>query len=169
MIKSLTLAVGHIQASGLAQWQPVVEALDSSGCFSKLWPRAAGSTDGLEGQGALQLRVKAKPARTSPMAGGTGRKQAVVCTSNPKLFCLKYKGVLSKRKSMPAAYLMPPKQLLFTLSWSMAGYGVVLRQKVDRHSTRSSDQGILVVSAQTQGFPFPAVSRRRIWAWLRES
>lgn len=118
-------------------------------------------TDGLVAQGAPQLRGRAKPARASLLAGGAGRKLAAVCTSNPKLFCLKLEGVLSKRKAvLPTAYLRPSQQPLVALSEN-TGYIVVSGQKLDIHSTGSPDQGTLAVVTHTQGFLFPDVSVER--------
>lgn len=74
IIKSLTLAVGHIEASGLAQWPPVVDTWILQAAFPNCDLEQQGNTDGLMGQGALQLRGKAKPARTSLMVGSAREK-----------------------------------------------------------------------------------------------
>lgn len=76
---------------------PVAACVTSTGFSRMLSPALTESsrgTDSLKGpQAVLLRRVNAKPARTSLMAGGTARKQTAVCTSNPKLFGLRYKGV----------------------------------------------------------------------------
>lgn len=66
----------------------------SSGLLSPTLTESSRGTDSPKGpQAVLLCRVNTKPARTSLMAGGTSRKQTAVCTSNPKLLGLKYKGV----------------------------------------------------------------------------
>lgn len=135
--------------------------------FPNRWPVG---TDGLVAQGALQLRGRAKPARASLLAGGAGRKLAAVCTSNPKLFCLKLEGVAFSEEGSSSHSL--PEAITATPGCSLREHRIYCGLRTEaRHSfnrfpwsgnsgCRHAHPGVLVSRC---------VSTKRIWAWVRES
>ena len=168
----------HIQASGLARWQPVCGSMDSPGWLFQ--------TGDLEQQGEL-MACRAKETsssgweRSQPEPAcwqeGQGEIRLPFAHQIPHGFASNMKGSLPKRETvLLTAYLTRHQNNSWLLSLRVQ-QGIVWSQHRtwDTHSTRTTWTFLWPEHSGCRRHPDTGVpvsrfvSRKRIWAWVRES